>query len=98
MNIELVIFDMAGTTVRDDDAVNICLRQALEAQAAVTRDEVNAVMGLPKPTAIRMLLDQKLGGATSVSAELVDTVFQDFLARMLKHYRTAPGIEPMPHT
>ena len=26
MEIELVVFDMAGTTVNDDDSVNRCLR------------------------------------------------------------------------
>jgi phosphonatase-like hydrolase len=98
MHIELVLFDMAGTTVRDDDAVNVCLREALAQKTGVTRDEVNKVMGLPKPIAIRLLLEEKLGGPGQVSSGTVDLVYQDFLARMLEHYRTAPGIEPMPHT
>ena len=34
MKIELVVFDMAGTTVRDDDAVNPCLREALARAAS----------------------------------------------------------------
>ena len=97
MSIELVIFDMAGTTVRDDDAVNICLREALAAQVSVTRDEVNSVMGLPKPTAIRMLLEGKIE-VPGVSKEMVSAIHDDFLGRMLRHYRTAPGIEPMPYT
>ena len=98
MSIELVIFDMAGTTVRDDDAVNICLREALAKHSPVTRDEVNSVMGLPKPIAIRLLLERKTPGGDPVQAELVNSLHEDFLARMLHHYRTAPGIEPMPHT
>ena len=35
MRIELVVFDMAGTTINDDDGVNRCVRAALE-QAGVT--------------------------------------------------------------
>ncbi len=31
MNVQLVVFDMAGTTVYDGDAVNVCLRGALQA-------------------------------------------------------------------
>src|SRR5436189_161649 len=31
MDVQLVVFDMAGTTVYDGDAVNICLRDALQA-------------------------------------------------------------------
>jgi phosphoglycolate phosphatase-like HAD superfamily hydrolase len=56
--IQLVVFDMAGTTVHDDDAVNVCLRQALNAGAGVEadRESVNRVMGEPKPVAIAKLL------------------------------------------
>jgi phosphonatase-like hydrolase len=98
MSIELVIFDMAGTTVRDDDAVNICLRDALAPHLAVSRDEVNSVMGLPKPTAIRLLLEQKLAAKGTVPPALVNEIHDSFLARMLRHYQQAPGIEPMPFT
>ena len=56
MNIELVIFDMAGTTVNDDDGVNRSVRAALDhVGIAVTREAVNAVMGIPKPVALATL-------------------------------------------
>ena len=59
MNIELVVFDMAGTTVNDDDSVNRCLRASLAAAGlSVTAAQVNAVMGLPKPSAIAILIEQ----------------------------------------
>ncbi len=58
-DIELVVFDMAGTTVCDDDSVNRCLREALAAAGlAVAPAAVNAVMGLPKPQAISILIEQ----------------------------------------
>src|SRR5690349_14369287 len=98
MSIQLVIFDMAGTTVRDDDAVNVCLRDALATQIAVDRDEVNSVMGLPKPKAIRMLLERKAPPGQTVSDNAVATIHDDFVRRMLNHYQSAPGIEPMPYT
>ena len=51
MKIDLVVFDIAGTTVHDDDSVNRCLRGSLAAVGlTVTAAQVNAVMGLPKPT------------------------------------------------
>jgi phosphoglycolate phosphatase-like HAD superfamily hydrolase len=50
MQIELVVFDMAGTTINDDDGVNRCVRAALEqVGVAATREAVNQVMGIPKP-------------------------------------------------
>ena len=44
--IELVIFDMAGTTVRDDDTVNICLREALAAGQVTVTTSGPAISGL----------------------------------------------------
>lgn len=89
---------MAGTTVRDDDAVNNCLRQALAANSVpVTRSEVNEVMGLAKPLAIRKLLEHKSNGH-SVAERRIMTIHNDFLQRMLHHYQTSPSVEPMPHT
>lgn len=58
MAIRLVVFDMAGTTVHDDDGVNRCIRGSLEtAGLTVPPAAVNAVMGLPKREALRRLIE-----------------------------------------
>jgi len=89
---DLVVFDIAGTTVFDGDAVGTCLRQALEnvSQLSFSRDDVNAVMGIPKPVAIRSLLEQRLGHPVEESQ--VDAIHHDFEARMLEYYRTSPAV------
>ncbi len=97
MNIKLVVFDIAGTTVRDDDAVNTCLREAIAQFVAVSRADVNRVMGMPKPIAIRRLLESAPGNAGQVSQELVESTYADFQARMLNFYHTSPLVEPMPY-
>jgi phosphonatase-like hydrolase len=98
MKIRLVVLDMAGTTVHDDDAVNTCLREALKFGGFdVGRDEVNAVMGMPKPVAIRTLVERKWNVGTPAPQPLVDALYDDFEARMLEYYRTDPGVRPMPH-
>jgi phosphonatase-like hydrolase len=98
MKIRLVVLDMAGTTVRDDDAVNICLREALKAgQIDVSRDEANEIMGLPKPVAIRVLVERTRTDGTPAPQSLIDALYDDFGARMLRYYRTDPGVRPMPH-
>jgi phosphonatase-like hydrolase len=98
MRIQLVVLDLAGTTVRDDDAVNTCLREALKGgRVEVGRDEVNAVMGMPKPVAIRALVEAKRYGGTPAPQSLIDALYDDFGARMLKYYRTDPGVGPMPY-
>lgn len=92
--IELVVFDMAGTTVHDGDAVGSCLRAAL-AGAGVAADvaAVNAVMGLHKPEAIRILLT---GAGRRGTDEEVRTVHDDFVQRMRLYYATDPAVREIP--
>jgi phosphonatase-like hydrolase len=95
MKIELVVFDMAGTTVRDDDAVNQCLREALAAGGlACSRDEINTVMGIPKPMAIATLCQGKRG--VEASAAEVARLHEDFLRRMIAFYRADSRVGEMP--
>ena len=90
-DIQLVIFDMAGTTVNDDDSVNRCLREALKAEGLkVTPEQVNAVMGIFKPDAIRILIGQSTG-AESLAGR-VDAIHDDFVARSIRFYREDPSV------
>jgi phosphonatase-like hydrolase len=88
--IELVVFDMAGTTVHDGDAVSTCFRAALANVGVVPALEaVNAVMGYHKPEAIRKLLAD--AGRPSGEGE-VDAVHADFDARMRRYYDSDPAV------
>lgn len=92
--IELVVFDIAGTTVRDDDAVAETLRATLAAVGVLAPlPRVNAVMGLPKPDALRRLLADDAKGALLLPR--LDALHADFIARMIAHYREAPDIAPI---
>jgi phosphonatase-like hydrolase len=96
--IELVVFDMAGTTVYDGDAVNAVFRATL-AGWGIKADPafVNTVMGLPKPEAIRILLEQgsKQRGA-SPTAEQINAIHEDFTRRMRDYYATDPAVREIP--
>jgi phosphonatase-like hydrolase len=95
MKVDLVVFDMAGTTVRDDDAVHGRLMEALaSANCNATRQQVNEVMGLPKPVAIERLLQRISPERASTAA--VTAIHDDFLRRMIHYYETDPRVEPMP--
>ena len=91
---ELVVFDMAGTTVHDGDAVHRCLGAALATVAGceTSRDAVNAVMGIQKPVAIRDLLRRYGRPGEAADGDLVGRVHDDFARRMLSHYRTDPSV------
>jgi len=98
VRIELAVFDVAGTTVRDDDAVHDCLRGALaDAGVRVTRADVNEVMGIAKPVAIGMLLARH-GASRRWTTSHIDEIHSSFLRRMIAHYQNSPDVQPMPNT
>src|SRR4051794_6886865 len=91
MTIQLVIFDLAGTTVHDPGAVNRCFFEAMQA-AGLDADpaEIDTVMGLPKPEAFRLLIAKAPGGAEALGR--LDAIHGDFVSRMLEYYRTDPSV------
>lgn len=93
--IDLVVFDIAGTTVRDEDGVNRCLRAALGRHGIeVDRAAVNRVMGLPKPMAIRILTGGRAAAGLDAEA-LVASVHDDFQQTMIDFYRRDPAMRAM---
>ncbi len=93
-SIQLVIFDMAGTTVAGHNEVHHALQQALaHEEVAVTYEEVNVVMGYPKPVAIRRLLEDKLDGTSRITEKYVGQIHDDFVRRMIDHYRSDPQVK-----
>lgn len=94
--IELVVFDMAGTTVKDDDAVRNAFRGVLLQQGIhANEDRITTVMGLPKPEAIGLLLVE---AGQDASPERVDLIHKDFVKRMQDHYAHHPGVQEIPGT
>lgn len=90
MKIELVVFDMAGTTVNDEDSVNRSVRDALKhVGVEVTPEQVNRVMGIPKPQALRWLLE--VTGNGNLLPKL-DAIHADFVQRMITFYQTDPSV------
>ena len=90
MSIRLVVFDMAGTTINDEDGVNRCLRAALEAVGvSATPEAVNLVMGIPKPVALRQLLERY---ERADLIERLDAIHDDFVRRMIRFYETDPSV------
>jgi phosphonatase-like hydrolase len=83
----LAVFDLAGTTVQDANTVGGCLQAALEAAGIpAPLDQVNAVMGISKPVAIRGLIE-----AAGLHGD-VDAIHEDFRARMMETYRTSEEV------
>jgi phosphonatase-like hydrolase len=84
---KLAVFDVAGTTMIDGDAVVACLCEVIEARMAVSPRDVLEVMGLPKPLAIRHVLS--LSGTLHGEAldAAVDEAHREFCMAMIERYR-----------
>ena len=91
MPIKLVVFDVAGTTVYDDNNVAETLQNAmLEHDLSVSIDEINVVMGYPKPEAIKILLRSfpQVDGRDGLAVRIHDS----FVDKMISFYRNYPGV------
>jgi len=92
LSFDLVVFDVAGTTLHDDDnAVADAFIAALAgAGVAITPAQADPVMGLPKPLAVERLLAQRRGVAPP--PEEVARVHAAFQRAMIGHYASATGV------
>lgn len=92
--IKLAVFDIAGTTVEDNNAVATAFRKAFELYGyTVSDEEVKPLMGYKKPVAIKMMLEKMGMDADEV---LVDDIYREFEIEMMDHYENSPNIKPMP--
>ncbi len=92
MKTELVIFDLAGTTVHDNQDVHKVLQHALKHFGfEISVDDANAVMGIPKPIAIRDLL--KLKKLETIPENLIEDIHSLFVQSMIAFYKTDPSVK-----
>ncbi|MCF0073564.1 HAD-IA family hydrolase [Dyadobacter sp. CY261] len=98
MSIELVVFDMAGTTVRDKNFVGVAFQQAMQSQGYdIAIGDVNPLMGYEKPLAIKMMLEVREPDKAKITDELVDAIHTHFVKGMIAFYKTTTEIGPLPH-
>lgn len=98
MKTKLVVFDIAGTTVKDKGNVaNTFLSAFLKHGLEVSRDEANRVMGYRKMEAIRMLIDQ-LYPDLQDKDNLVQAIHDSFEEIMLEFYMSDTELAPFPET
>jgi phosphonatase-like hydrolase len=96
MHIRLTVFDVAGTTVLDDDAVIDAVQSALAgAGVRVPRPAIKAVMGMAKPAAIRHLLCSYAPFPAHQMDDRADEIHATFVQLVVERYRSGP-IRPVP--
>ena len=97
MAIELVVFDMAGTTVKDKNYVGIAFQEAMKSHGyEVLIEQVNPIMGYEKPLAIKMMLEMLEPQKSRITETLIDTIHSEFVKAMIEFYSTTDQISPLP--
>ncbi|MBB5647277.1 HAD family hydrolase [Pedobacter cryoconitis] len=96
--IKLAVFDIAGTTIKDNHEVSKALQAALAKHGyAIDLVQINPLMGYEKNLAIRQLLQMHGLAAETITTQLISTIHTDFVQQMLNFYTSGPVIEPLPN-
>jgi phosphonatase-like hydrolase len=110
-SIQLVVFDIAGTTVRDKGNVAEAFIAAFtDYGMTIPVAEVKKVMGFRKMDAVVLLLEKFAPGKKAFfpnkeekfvekmeDEELADRIHMRFIDRMIEFYRNDETLAPMPH-
>lgn len=94
--IQLVVFDMAGTTVRDNDEVLLCFAEACKSEGLTANNQrLNALMGVSKLEVFKILWREQLGDESSQNT-IEEKAAHSFLTfkEILESYYHNAEIEP----
>ncbi len=95
---DLIVFDLAGTTVHDGHSVAWAMGEAMKnhTKLDLPRSEINSVMGMAtKPLAIAELLKRN---NRTPDNELVQSTYAAFEDLMLNYYRNHPDVREIEGT
>jgi phosphonatase-like hydrolase len=95
-SVDLVCFDMAGTTVLDHGEVGDCFEAAArETGLPVVREKIQAQMGRAKRLVFEILWTDEIGPAHPDLVTRVDASYDAFRRILEDHYETTP-VQPTP--
>ena len=89
--IQLIVFDMAGTTVRDENEVYSCFMQAAEKTGLnATDNQIVSMMGWSKKLVFQTLWAEQIGEEHPDYQAKVEASYARFKEALENHYRTQP--------
>lgn len=98
MSIKLVVFDMAGTTVKDENKVTQTFKSALHQYGYDVPDHIiNPLMGYKKIVAITKMLHLYEADASKITSVLIDQIHETFVRLMIEYYQQVDFLEALPN-
>ncbi|MES1025331.1 HAD hydrolase-like protein [Gloeocapsa sp. BRSZ] len=94
VKIQLVVFDMAGTTIKDQQEVQSCFFQAAQSTGLqADAERINFMMGWSKKLVFQTLWHEQIGKEHPDYEAKVTDSFSKFKTILENHYKTQP-VEP----
>jgi len=98
MDIALIVFDIAGTTVKDDNKVGEAFQATLEKFGyRIPFEQITPYMGYEKHEAITEILKIYQNGGTAIEDAQVSAIHRSFVGRMIRYYETSDDMEALPY-
>jgi phosphonatase-like hydrolase len=96
-DIKLLVLDMAGTTLKDENNVADAFQTAMKNKGyEVSVKEINPLMGFKKTEAILILLQKHEADATKITEELINQIHDEFVNIMIDFYENSAEITALP--
>lgn len=98
MSVKLVVFDIAGTTVKDNNNVSEAFQSALSKYGVtIALEKINPLMGYEKKMAISEILKAHSSlDQAEITTSLIDLIYIEFVQLMISHYQQAEGVSAYP--
>jgi phosphonatase-like hydrolase len=94
MAIQLAVFDIAGTTVQDDDYVARAFTQAFVKNGySISLKQTYPYMGVKKIVAVKTMLSLL---KDTVNDDEAEKIHADFVNEMMNFYEYDPAVKPLP--
>ena len=96
--VKLVVFDIAGTTVKDNGEIATAFHHALlEKGYDVPEEKIYPLMGYKKPEAIRMMLEVFEPDNSKITEQYINDIHERFVALMIEYYSTTTALQALPN-
>lgn len=96
--IKLVVFDIAGTTVKDNGEIATAFHDAMKEKGYdIPHEKIYPLMGYKKPEAIRMMLEEYESDVAGITAEYINYIHDRFIELMVQYYTNTDQLQSLPH-
>ncbi len=95
-SIELVVFDIAGTTVKDNGEVAISFQKAMhEYGYDIPVEKITPLMGYKKTEAIKTMLNEFEPDQSKITREKIDAIHKRFIELMVAYYSETKDLQSL---